>query len=479
VDDATVECLAACQSSTICEFWTLDVENHECQFKETNVDTVYSEAAISGSKICNGNDWCAREELRCANTNCQTLVKINVKGSCSSDMFRVEVLEGNFGSSGEHIEIYVNDKSVGTCDPGNNYSGNSPSWYTCGRWGVPAGDYLNVKLRSVNVDPIATYRGVSYAVYGKVTVFTDIGSVRLMGTGSTSNKGNVEVLSSNGKWGGVCDDQWDLNDAKVVCRMLGYLRAEWGGSGFNTYGLPSSGHSFVLDNVHCTGSELSIFDCKHNGEWSENCKAYEIAAVRCAGMSTRLITKHNYFATAATCPNANQMENIRSCSTVECGDYCLATSKLPDGNVNYNINNCVVESKKYNIFIRVCSGFALPTLSPTVKPTRKPTPNPTSQPTFSPTPHPTRTPTLNPTGTPTQNPTKLPTKTPTFSPTTKNPTFLPTMKPTAHWHNVFDCVESDRNITSPTVQTISTSSSVDDATVECLAACQSSTICKF
>ncbi|KAI8495113.1 hypothetical protein Bbelb_270990 [Branchiostoma belcheri] len=103
-----------------------------------------------------------------------------------------------------------------------------------------------------------------------------VAHIRLVG-GSSSNEGRVEVLH-NGQWGTVCDDNWGLNDAHVVCRQLGYpgateasVRAAFGqGSG-----------PIWLDNVNCDGSETTITDCGHIGWGSHNCGHSEDAGVVC------------------------------------------------------------------------------------------------------------------------------------------------------------------------------------------------------
>ena len=47
------------------------------------------------------------------------------------------------------------------------------------------------------------------------------GQIRLVG-GQTLFEGNVEI-NHLGQWGGICDDEWDMAEANVICKQLGFV----------------------------------------------------------------------------------------------------------------------------------------------------------------------------------------------------------------------------------------------------------------
>ncbi|XP_073256575.1 galectin-3-binding protein-like [Porites lutea] len=104
--------------------------------------------------------------------------------------------------------------------------------------------------------------------------------IRLVNDGYSIShaQGRVEVFY-NGIWGTVCDDYWDLNDAKVVCRQLGFGRATRAYKSA-TFG-PGNGKIW-MDDVRCTGSERSLTECPHNGWGIQNCGHSEDAGVLCS-----------------------------------------------------------------------------------------------------------------------------------------------------------------------------------------------------
>ena len=100
--------------------------------------------------------------------------------------------------------------------------------------------------------------------------------VRLVG-GSNSSEGRVEIMY-NGTWGTVCDDGWDLLDAKVVCRMLGFGDAS-AASGAARFGEGSD--QIHLSVVGCDGTEDHLAECAHLGFGEHNCQHGEDAGVTC------------------------------------------------------------------------------------------------------------------------------------------------------------------------------------------------------
>ncbi|KAG1690282.1 Lysyl oxidase 3 [Nymphon striatum] len=102
------------------------------------------------------------------------------------------------------------------------------------------------------------------------------GDIRLTG-GQNAAEGNVEYFHL-GEWGSVCDDEWDIREGVVACRMLGYRRVvQVTHSSFFGKGRAQ----IWLDNLFCKGSETNIAKCLHDGWGLHNCRASEAAGVIC------------------------------------------------------------------------------------------------------------------------------------------------------------------------------------------------------
>ena len=86
----------------------------------------------------------------------------------------------------------------------------------------------------------------------------------------------------------VCDDEWDLEDAAVVCRQLGFAGVDRA-TRESEFGTVSS--QFAMDNVRCQGNETSLDQCRHKS--GDDCDGHEAAGVVCSDTAT-ILPEHCY-----------------------------------------------------------------------------------------------------------------------------------------------------------------------------------------
>ncbi|KAL5491133.1 hypothetical protein EMCRGX_G016364 [Ephydatia muelleri] len=115
-------------------------------------------------------------------------------------------------------------------------------------------------------------------------------SVRLAGggnsTGSEQYLGRVEVFI-NGQWGTVCSLGWTIEDALVVCRMLGFPSASRAVNN-GIYGLGTG--PVWLSNLNCRGNESSLAMCQYAGLNNTGCTHLQDAGVVCSDdLAVRLV----------------------------------------------------------------------------------------------------------------------------------------------------------------------------------------------
>ncbi|PIK38168.1 putative deleted in malignant brain tumors 1 protein-like, partial [Apostichopus japonicus] len=222
--------------------------------------------------------------------NCHLSV---VKGVCILLIWRPVRLVGGVRDQEGRIEIYLNGQWGTICD---DYWGKEDADVACRQLGYPSAEAAtssasygqgtgqiwldDVQCGGSEQDILScANRGVGVHNCGH---HEDAGvkcesRLRLV-DGTTDYEGRIEIFM-NGTWGTICDDSWDMADANVACRQLGYPSAEAANSSAS-YGQGTG--QIWLDDVVCSGSEEHILACGNRGVGEHNCGHYEDAGVRCA-----------------------------------------------------------------------------------------------------------------------------------------------------------------------------------------------------
>ncbi|XP_056144547.1 galectin-3-binding protein A-like [Lampris incognitus] len=153
------------------------------------------------------------------------------------------------------------------------------------------------------------------------------GDVRLAGSPSLS-EGRVEIYH-DGKWGTVCDDSWDLAEAQVVCRQLGFPAAKSTAAG-GAYGEGSG--PIWLDDMNCEGTENFLSSCTFKGWAITDCTHKEDVGIVCkTGLEMTLnVSKHSLDHSLGLSEELGQLFDSRdSC------DFVIRV-QTPTGNIQYD-----------------------------------------------------------------------------------------------------------------------------------------------
>ncbi|XP_038052383.1 deleted in malignant brain tumors 1 protein-like [Patiria miniata] len=261
--EGRVELYYQCYWGTVSDYgeWTIEDANVVCrQLGYPSASQAYGNAHFGRGSglILLGNVECDGHE--------SSIVKCDHSGWYTHDA----------GSHGGDVGVACNvthpkPVAVRLVNGSNPYEGRVEVYYQ-DQWGTVCDndwstDDANVICRQLGLPPAT----VAWHYYLELCVCVCVNinlivAVRLV-DGSTTHEGRVEVYYRC-QWGTICDYGWNIEDANVICRQLGYpsARQAWQSAHFGQGSGP-----ILLANVHCDGHESTIDQCDHSGWFSHSC----------------------------------------------------------------------------------------------------------------------------------------------------------------------------------------------------------------
>ncbi|XP_070556931.1 scavenger receptor cysteine-rich domain-containing protein DMBT1-like [Ptychodera flava] len=83
-----------------------------------------------------------------------------------------------------------------------------------------------------------------------------------LANGSTPYEGRVEILTGEYGWTPVCDEHWDMSDADVLCRDIGYRNGAMSSDSPRTSDVTLS--TICVVNVTCNAGSTTLRECSYN-----------------------------------------------------------------------------------------------------------------------------------------------------------------------------------------------------------------------